>query len=551
MQEPSEPGPGAGLTDRQLLEAVSQAVRASSLALAAELASTALARGLRHPTLFNARGLWLEEQGRYREALGEYIRSRQLAPNDALLLNAIGLCLLRLNGTAEAIKAFEQAIAIDPNLPDTYYRKGWAEARLGQHEAAERSYRRALELRLDPEALAALAEIEARKGLLTEAQGYAARALELDPHQPAALVIRAMMDIAQKDFVSAERQLRSMLAEPPFQTGQQRANALGFLADALDGQGRYAEAFASYAASNEELMRTYAPRFAGVKPAANMLARLSAYFASAPAERWAAPDESAGSSGLAAGHVFLLGFMRSGTTLLEQILASSPEVATIDEREILAAETEALLGSESGLEHLANLNAAEAADLRATYWQRVREQGLDVEGKVLVDKQPLHTVKLPLFAKLFPRAKIIFALRDPRDVVFSCFRRHFEIGLTNLELLRIEDAAKHYDAVMRLAQVYREKLTLNLREHRYEDLVAGFDARMRSVCDFVGIAWSDKMRAFHTHAPAVPLRSPSAEQVRQPLYSEGVGAWRNYSSELAPVLPILQPWISKFGYEPG
>ncbi|MGQ0741560.1 MAG: tetratricopeptide repeat-containing sulfotransferase family protein [Alphaproteobacteria bacterium] len=546
MHEPTGPDP-ASLSNEQLLRAVSQAVRASNLPGAAQFASVAIARGLRHPTVFNARALWLEEQGRYREALGEYSRSRELTPNDANLLNAMGLCLLRLNAAAEAIKVFEQAIAIDPLMPDTYYRKGWAEVQLGQHDAAEQSYRRALELRPDyPEALSALSEIEARSGRLSAAQEHAARALQLDPRQPAARVTCAMMDIAKKDFSSAENQLRSLLAEPVFQSGQHRANALGFLGDALDGQGRYAEAFASYTASNEELLHIHSPRFAGVERAVDLVERVNSYFVAAPASRWAPPHDGVASD--AAGHVFLAGFMRSGTTLLEQALGSSRQVATLDEREILAVETESFLSSDSGLNRLAELGADGAADLARTYWQRVRELGLEVAGKVLVDKQPLHSIKLPLFAKLFPHSKVIFAIRDPRDVVFSCFRRHFEVGLTTLELLRIEDAARYYSSVMHLVEAYRGTLQLKVHEHRYEDLITDFEGRMRSVCQFIGIDWTDDMQSFHALAPPVPLRSPSAEQVRRPLYSDAIGAWKNYASQLAPALPILRPWIEKFGY---
>ncbi len=103
-----------------------------------------------------------------------------------------------------------------------------------------------------------------------------------------------------------------------------------------------------------------------------------------------------------------------------------------------------------------------------------------MKGKVFVDKQPLNTVKLPLIAKLFPNAKIIFALRDPRDVVFSCFRRHFKVNATMFEFLNLTDSARFYAAIMALAEVLRDKLPLNLFEHRYEDMVVDFETRVRA-----------------------------------------------------------------------
>ncbi|HEY0222899.1 MAG TPA: sulfotransferase, partial [Pseudolabrys sp.] len=162
--------------------------------------------------------------------------------------------------------------------------------------------------------------------------------------------------------------------------------------------------------------------------------------------------------------------------------------------------------------------------------------------------QPLNTVKLPLIAKLFPNAKIIFALRDPRDVVFSCFRRHFKVNATMFEFLNLTDSARFYAAIMALAEVLRDKLPLNLFEHRYEDMVVDFETRVRAVCDFVGVPWNDSMKDFNKYAPAVDLRSPSATQVRKPLYSEALAQWRRYEEQLAPIQPILRPWVEKFGY---
>jgi hypothetical protein len=103
---------------------------------------------------------------------------------------------------------------------------------------------------------------------------------------------------------------------------------------------------------------------------------------------------------------------------------------------------------------------------------------------------------------------------------------------------------------MSLAELCRQKLPLNVFEHRYEDMVDDFDGRVRAMCDFIGVPWAETMREFNKHAPYVDLRSPSAIQVRRPLYSEGVGQWRRYANELAPILPILAPWVEKYGYPP-
>ncbi|HVV65716.1 MAG TPA: sulfotransferase, partial [Rhizomicrobium sp.] len=243
-------------------------------------------------------------------------------------------------------------------------------------------------------------------------------------------------------------------------------------------------------------------------------------------------------------------FMRSGTTLLEQVLSSNPKVVALEEKTLLATLSVEYATSVEGLDALAALDGEDLARARAEYWTRARTYAPDLNGRIFVDKQPLNTLRLCLIAKLFPKAKILFALRDPRDVVFSCYRRHFRVNMAMFEFLDLEDAARFYASVMNLGQIYRDLLPLNLLEHRYEDMVRDFEGRVRAVCEFIGLEWSDSMREFHKNAPSPDIRSPSAGQVQRPLYGEGVGQWRLYSQQLAPMLPILAPWVEKFGYSP-
>ncbi|MBV9044662.1 MAG: sulfotransferase, partial [Alphaproteobacteria bacterium] len=248
-------------------------------------------------------------------------------------------------------------------------------------------------------------------------------------------------------------------------------------------------------------------------------------------------------------HVFLYGFLRSGTTLLEQVLATHPDIVALEERETFGDLIPNYL-TPTGLEKLATLDGAELEAARAQYWARVNAHGVDPTGKVFIDKQPLNTFNLPLIARLFPDARMLFALRDPRDVVFSCFRRHFTVNATTYELLRLEDAARYYAETMRLAQIAHAKYPLARHTHRYEDMVQDFDTAVQAVCNFIGVEWNEAMRDFSSAARERTIRSPSASQVRRSLYGEGVDAWRRYATQLAPTAPILKPWIEQFGYDP-
>ena len=177
-----------------------------------------------------------------------------------------------------------------------------------------------------------------------------------------------------------------------------------------------------------------------------------------------------------------------------------------------------------------------------------REAKLDVKGRTFVDKQPGGTIHLPLIRRLFPRAKIVFAVRDPRDVVLSCLRRGFQINALTYEFTTLDGAAACYDAFMRLGATGRERLGLSWFEFRHEALIADFEARMRDLCQFLGLDWSAAIADFAMTAQGRRVRTPSAPQVRAGLTGAGLGRWRGYAEELAPVLTTLAPWVERFGY---
>jgi hypothetical protein len=328
-----------------------------------------------------------------------------------------------------------------------------------------------------------------------------------------------------------------------------RALAHGLVGDIRDRQARPVEAFAAFTASNQVLREMHAARYAGpgVETVPAMLDWLIDYFERAAKPAWTPPPAPLASRGPTQ-HVFLVGFPRSGTTLLENVLAARPEVATIEEKETLTEAVRDFLISPTGLDRLSAAGPADLGRYRLAYWNRVRDLGLEVNGKVVVDKLPLNTMKLPLIATLFPQAKVLFALRDPRDVVLSCYRQRFRMNASMFELLTLDGAAHLYDRVMHLAQIYRAKLTLNLHVHRYEDLVQDFDVCMRAICEFTGVRWGEDMRDFTARAGSRAIATPSSTQVARGLYAEGVGQWRAYREPLSPVLDLLRPWIDEFGY---
>jgi hypothetical protein len=252
----------------------------------------------------------------------------------------------------------------------------------------------------------------------------------------------------------------------------------------------------------------------------------------------------------AAGHVFLLGFPRSGTTLLEVILEGHPDVESLEENELLIDGVREFMRRPGDLDRLMLADEASLEPLRAAYWRLVTDAGINVSGKVFVDKHPLNTLKLPLIARLFPQAKIIFACRDPRDVVLSCFRHRFHMSAPIYELLTLHGAAHYYDAVMQLAVGLTSAFKLDMCLVRHEDVVTEFKREMKRVCAYLAIEWAPGMGDFALRTKNRAALTPSTAQLVRGLSTEGVGQWRRYQAELSPVLPLLAPWVKRFYYDP-
>jgi hypothetical protein len=242
-----------------------------------------------------------------------------------------------------------------------------------------------------------------------------------------------------------------------------------------------------------------------------------------------------------------MGFPRSGTTLLEQVLASHPEVEALEERDTLADAVEAFPGAD-GLAALAAAPQADITRLRAAYWRRVGREGAQMQGKVFVDKMPLNTFRLPMIAKLFPDAKVLFARRDPRDVVLSCFRRRFAINAPMYQLLSLRGAAGFYDLAMQIGDRLGHELKLPTLVVRHESLVEDFDAVAGEICAFLDLPFTEGLRDFAQRIQDRGIATPSGAQLAGGLTAEGLGAWRRYAAQMVGVLPTLRPWVKRFGY---
>lgn len=524
--------------DPAVRQSIEQVLAERDIARAADLAEAALGQGQRDPMLLNLAAWKREQEGELDASLALLAEALELAPGDSSVIGAIGAVLRQQGRLSEALRRLDEAIRLDPTAAAPWLERGMALETGGSLEAALVSYRRAAEL--DPQSASAfggVASIAARRGELELARSFGDRALALDPLDPpgAAGMARVEMESGNPDRALAilEPVLKRELGD------ENRSNLATLRGDALDRLGRFGEAFAAYSMSNESSARRWAKFQGGGETHREMVDRLSREFAAIAPDSWRKSSTSVQSP------AFLIGYPRSGTTLVENVLASIPGVEALEERPTLAAGDQYL--SEGGLDRLAEADDTTLDELREAYWKAVSAAGIDAEGKLFVDKDPLKGLMLPLIDRLFPDARIIVMRRDPRDVVWSCFRANFAPSPAAVEFTGLERAAEHYDATMHAQEAFLDALPLARLELHYEALVTDFDGETRRLCDFLGTAWTEQMRDFAKTARRRGVSTYSVSQVSKPLY-DGSRQWRRYEEQLRPILPILQPWVERLGY---
>lgn len=248
--------------------------------------------------------------------------------------------------------------------------------------------------------------------------------------------------------------------------------------------------------------------------------------------------------------LFVIGFPRSGTTLLEQMLDAHPDFRSMDERGFIYSLIERM--QHVGQHYpaaLTSLSRADAEQLRATYLHMVARVLPDLGVHRLVDKNPLNMLCLPLILRLFPEARIILCLRHPCDVLLSCTMQSFRSPVFMSMCSSLERLARGYAQAFEQCLGHVEVFKPNILEWRYESAVNNLDGEIARLGSFLDLADATPMRGFAEHAKRKQfIATPSYAQVTRPVNSAAVGRWTNYREHFEPVLPVLRPWIERFGY---
>jgi hypothetical protein len=245
--------------------------------------------------------------------------------------------------------------------------------------------------------------------------------------------------------------------------------------------------------------------------------------------------------------LFMVGFNRSGTTLLDRMLDSHPQVYVMEEVPAIDQAREVRGGLYP--DGLADLDPAQLGAARDAYFAVVDAHiPAGFEGLV-VDKLPLNTIALGLIHRLFPSAKTVFSLRHPADVVISNFMQNYTPNPITVHFDSLEGAAKLYAQVMGLGLSLRNMLHMDVLEVRYEDLVDDWEPQVRRLLDFAGLPWDDQIRGYLGRTKKQGLiGTPSYAAVVEPVHQKAVGRRHNYATAIASVGPVLKPFIDAFDY---
>ena len=317
------------------------------------------------------------------------------------------------------------------------------------------------------------------------------------------------------------------------------------LAKACDALGRYDEAFAAAEEAHRSQLEFLALATARSPTAQSQMWSLT--------EQGCEPDDVArwetDAPAIEHSPIFVVGFPRSGTTLLEQVLDAHPQLQSMGEQTFLSSAIEEV--TTRGIRYpaeLGRLNTQALDEIRVHYWERVGTRAHLEPGQRLVDKNPSNMVLLPLIKRLFPRAHIILAIRHPCDTLLSCFLQHF-ISHFALVCRDLSTLAGAYSRVFGVWYSQWHVLRPCSYELRYEELATNFAAEVHKVCDFLQLPWHDGMLAPGEHARAKGfISSPSYAQVLEPISNRSVGKWKHYESHFGEALPMLMPWIERWGY---
>jgi len=494
-------------------------------------------------------GQAVEASGPY-GALAHYENAIGQGTADPATLANYGVLLWRLFRFREGEAVFGRVVS-DPHADAvTLRRVAHCYFEIGRFGKAANVMRVALGRMAQPDASTTntLAWTLERDHQTDEARHYAEAAHTIDASYGPAVRLIAHLDRRAGDMELAANRLTKQLHRHPSESDWGLRYELAAVYDRL---GEYDAAWSALCQAKSQLAGPAADHLRDSNFIRRRQWELVQSVTAADLRRWRqAGDSLAPPRRLA----FLTGFPRSGTTLLEQIIASHPDTIDTDETGILTGQfIEALVWkAEDAMSAIIELRSFDATQLvagRDAFYQ-LTENYLDqqIGERLLIEKNPLLTADLALALRLFPEASLLIALRDPRDVVLSYLFTMIPLNWISAAAINVIEACQFYADTMRHWLWWRPRLDWPSCELHYEQMIADPDGETKRVAEFLGLSWDASMLDERRRSERKAVRTPTYDDVTKPLYKRALGRWRNYQSYLEPGLPILQPYLDALGY---
>ena len=493
----------------------------------------------------------LSRQGSYKQAQQQIEKALELSPDVAFIWSAKGNVENELGNEEGAITAWEKAISLSPSELDTYSNFAAMYSQNGDVDAYRKIYQRAREaLNDNPQLLLNWASSEERNNQLDEATALIEQIEEADYKNPILVRIKATLARRDKDYDKAYELLSQVKAEE-FYVKEQRAFYFFELGSVQDKRGQYNEAFAAYKAANN-LKNEYSGRSYDEIHDRERQQKLREFFVKklpVLREKFSVPEPDG------AQPIFIVGFPRSGTSLLEQILGSHCKISPAGELSFITdlsrrGEAQKIIGSELPYPECmfdpdAPLDMGKLEAMRDYYLNKVKEMGVVSEDSLWVtDKMPHNALQVGLISLLFPKSPIIHIMRHPLNPCLSAYFSNFNLGHNYTESL--ESTAKHYHNFMETLNYYKANLPMNFKEIHYEELVDDQERVVRELLEFIGVEWDENCLQHHKSKRLV--KTASYEQVTQKVYRGSLERYRNYWDAVQPIIPILDETMKAFGY---
>ena len=491
-------------------------------------------------------GITYQEMGKVGKAINSFRQAIIHEPDFTEAHNSLGFSYLELGKFNEAQKHISYAISINPKNAIAHYNLGVLFQEIGNSSDTLECYKQAI--KLDPKFSNAYLnlfnfyektnELEKALSVIENAKG------KVIEKKADFLFYEALIHFRKEEYGIAEKLIKRINKDEI--SINRKTNFLKLKSNLYHHKKQFHQAFESYKAMNDSIISSndydidaaelYYKQQSEKVFELKQLIKQSPYGIKATAN-WFQPT-------------FLIGFPRSGTTLLDSILRSHSKINVVEEQPIVQKmKSQIELGDFSKIEKIEKIRSSNTEKLSRIYLKELEKYyKLNTNG-ILIDKLPLNILELPLINKVFPQAKFLLAIRHPFDCVMSCWMQNFKINPAMSNMVNLDRIVDFYCKSMEILSLSQKRYSLEIHKVRYEDLVIDFKGEVTNILKFLDLDWENELLNYHQTAKSrEKIKTPSYSQVVKPIYNSASYRWEKYEDKLEQYKSRLAPWIKEYRY---